>query len=111
MISAVVAAVDALRGNPGAAHPDASFYLLVLGTMSGVGAAAFVAWRLLTPLGSVYHRGALTIVCSFATILLMLICIPVHQLLGRAGLLSLAGLAAVLAALLSYRARRAGQGA
>jgi hypothetical protein len=70
-----------------------------------------VSWRLLAPLGSGYRRGALSIVCSFATVLLMLLCIPVHQLLGRAGLLGLLALSGLAAALLAHRARHMGAGA
>jgi hypothetical protein len=47
-------------------------------------------------------------VCGFATVLLMLVCIPVHQLLGRTGLLGLFALCTVAAALLARHARRLG---
>jgi hypothetical protein len=71
-------------------------------------AAAGMAWWLLGPIESTYRRGGLAMVCGFATILLMLICIPVHQLLGRSGLFGLMGLCTVAAALLARRARRIG---
>jgi hypothetical protein len=108
IISVIVLAVDSLRSNAGAPPPDTSFYLLAVGTLAGVLAAGFASWHLLAPLGSVYRRGALSIICSFATVLLMLVCIPVHQLLGRTGLLGLAALSALVALVLAYRARSLG---
>jgi hypothetical protein len=106
VISATVLGVDTLRPNVQAGHVDASFYLLVGGTLAGVMLAALLTWRLLAPVGSLYRRGALSMVCSFATILLMLVCIPVYQLLGRNGLLGLTALSSLVAAILSQRARR-----
>jgi hypothetical protein len=108
LITATVLAVDSLRSPGSAVRPDASFYLLVGGTLAGLFLAAFTCWRLLAPVGSAYRRGALSIVCSFATVLLMLVCIPVHQSLGRLGLLCLLVLSSLTAALLAHRARRAG---
>jgi hypothetical protein len=108
IISATVFGVDAIRAGRGAGNLDTSFYRLAGGTFAGILAAGGLTWRLLAPVGSPYRRGALSIVCSFATILLMLVCIPVHQLWGRAGLLALLALSVALAALLSHRARRLG---
>jgi hypothetical protein len=110
LISLTLLGVDALRPNVQAGHVDASFYLLVGGTLAGILLAALLTWRLLAPIGSAYRRGALSIVCSFATILLMLVCIPVYQLLGRAGLLGLTILSIFLAAILNHRARRLAYG-
>jgi hypothetical protein len=106
IISGIVLGVDSLRSGSQASHLNASFYLLVIGTLVGLFAAGFSAWRLLAPVGSVYRRGALSIVCSFATVLLMLVCIPVHQLLGRPGLLGLILVSGLIAALLAHRAKR-----
>jgi len=106
IISGIVLGVDSLRSGSQAPQLNTSFYLLVVGTLVGLFAAAFSAWRLLAPVGSVYRRGALSIVCSFATVLLMLVCIPVHQLLGRLGLLGLILISSLIAALLAHRARR-----
>ena len=106
IISGIVLGVDSLRSGSQAPQLNTSFYLLVIGTLVGLFAAGFSAWRLLAPVGSVYRRGALSIVCSFATVLLMLICIPVHQLLGRPGLLGLILISSLIAALLAHRARR-----
>jgi hypothetical protein len=103
VITATVLGVDALRTT---GKVDMTFYLLVGGTLTGVLVAGFAAWRLLEPVGSTYRRGGLSIVCAFATVLLMLICIPVHQLLGRVGLLILLGLSSVTAIWLARRARR-----
>jgi hypothetical protein len=87
---------------------DLSFYLLMGGTLAGILLAAFTAWRLLAPIGSTYRRGGLSIVCAFATVLLMLICIPVNQLLGRPGLFIMLGLWGTTAMVLARRARRLG---
>ena len=110
VITATVLWVDALRTNSGPHDLDLSFYLLVGGTLLGILLAAYVAWRLLSPIGSAYRRGGLSIVCSFATVLLMLICIPVNQLFGRIGLFVLLGFCGVLATVLARRARRLGSG-
>jgi hypothetical protein len=107
IVTATVLGVDALRaGRPTAVNP--ALYLLFGGTFAGVLAAAGVAWWLLAPVESTYRRGGLALVSGFATVLLMLICIPIHQLLGRAGLLGLLTLCTVAAALLARRARRLG---
>jgi hypothetical protein len=108
MITATVLAVDSMRHGGVPASLNLAFFLLVGGTLAGVLIAAFAAWRLLAPIGSAYRRGALTIVCAFATVLLMLICIPVNQVLGRTGLLVLLGLFAIAAVILARRARRLG---
>ncbi|MFL5546664.1 MAG: hypothetical protein ACJ8AQ_03810 [Gemmatimonadales bacterium] len=110
IISGIVLGVDWLRSGSQTPQLNASFYLLVVGTLAGILAAAFSAWRLLAPVGSVYRRGALSIVCSFATVLLMLVCIPVHQLLGRIGLLGLILISGLIAALLAHRTRRLATG-
>lgn len=110
VITATVLAVDTLRHGAAARSLDQSFYLLVGGTLLGVLLAAYAAWRLLAPVDSLYRRGGLSIVCAFGTILLMLICIPVHQLLGAAGLLALLALSAIAAFVLARQASRIGVG-
>jgi hypothetical protein len=106
VISATVLGVDALRAEGSSAHPDSPFYLLVGGTLAGILLAAYAAWRLLEPIASLYRRGSLSVVSAFATVLLMLICIPVNQLLGRTGLLVLLCLSGLTAATLARRVRR-----
>jgi hypothetical protein len=107
IITASVLGVDALRsGQP--AGPNSALYLLFGGTFAGILAAAGTAWWLLGPIQSTYRRGGLAMVSGFATVLLMLICIPVHQFFGRAGLLALLAVSTVAAALLARRARRLG---
>jgi hypothetical protein len=108
IISATVFGVDVLRSG-GPANINSALYLLFGGTVTGILAAAFTAWWLLGPIDSTYRRGGLAMVCGFATVLLMLICIPVHQLTGRAGLIGLTALSAVAAVLLGRRARRLGE--
>ena len=107
VITATVLGVGALRsGTPEGLNP--ALYLLFGGTLSGILAAAGTAWWLLGPIESTYRRGGLAMVSGFATVLLMLICIPVHQFLGRTGLLALLALSTVTAVLLGRRARRLG---
>jgi hypothetical protein len=110
VITATVLAVDTLQNGAAPRNLDQSFYLLVGGTMLGVLLAAYAAWRLFSPIDSLYRRGGLSIVCAFGTILFMLICIPVHQLLGAAGLLGLLGLSAIAAFVLARQASRIGVG-
>jgi hypothetical protein len=108
VISGTVILVDALRRGNQPGNLDLSFYLLVGGTLLGILGAARAAWRLLAPVGSVYRRGGLSIVSAFATVLLMLVCIPVNQLFGRIGLLVLLAGSAALALVLFQYARRWG---
>jgi hypothetical protein len=105
IITGTVIGVDAMR-----AHADSglnpALYLLFAGTLGGVLGAAGVAWWLFGPIISTYRRGGLAMVSGFATVLLMLICIPVHQLLGRSGLVVLFSLCLLAALLLGRQARR-----
>jgi hypothetical protein len=107
IITATVLGVDALRPQSGASNVDRSFYLLVGGTLGGIFLAGYASWRLLDLIPSTYRRGGLSLVCGFATVVLMLICIPVHQLLGRTGLYLLLGVCGVVAVLLGRRATSA----
>ena len=110
VITGTVLSVDALRSSqPAALNP--ALYLLFGGTLAGILVAASATWWLLGPIQSTYRRGGLAMVSGFATVLLMLVCIPVHQLLGRSGLLFLVALAAVLGVVLARIARRLGAGA
>ncbi|HEX7338271.1 MAG TPA: hypothetical protein VF252_13780 [Gemmatimonadales bacterium] len=102
VITATVLVVDTLR--PGAEPgSDPRFYILMGGTLGGVVLAAVTAWTLLGAISSTYRRGGLAMVCGFATVVLMLICIPVNQLLGHTGLLTLLGLSGLCFALLARR--------
>jgi hypothetical protein len=107
VVSATVLGVDLLRAGAPSPAPQlgAPLYLLFFGTMAGLVLAGVVAWRLLEPILSIYRRGGLSIVSGLATVLAMLICIPVHQLAGRAGLVGLGVLAALASLLLARRAR------
>src|SRR5437868_960072 len=104
LITATLLVVEALRSNGGAAAVEQSFYILVGGTLGGVGLAGYAAWYLLSPVPSTYRRGGLSMVCGFATVILMLICMPVYELLGRSGLYSLLLVCGAVAALLGRRA-------
>jgi hypothetical protein len=106
VITATVLVVDLLRDGGRNPDLDLPFYILVGGTLIGLLLAAYVAWLLLAPVGSTYRRGGLSIVCAFATTLLMLICIPVNQVFGRTGLLLVLGLSAVAATVLTRQAWR-----
>jgi hypothetical protein len=108
MITATVLGVDALRSDQGPRNLDLAFYLLVGGTLGGILLAATAAWHLLAPVGSTYRKGALSIVSAFATVLFMLVCMPVNQLFGRTGLLALLAICGVAALILARRTRRLG---
>jgi hypothetical protein len=112
IVSAIVFGVDLLRPETPSPAPElgAPLYLLFFGTMAGVVLAGVVAWRLLDPILSVYRRGGLSVVSGLATVLAMLLCIPAHQLAGRAGLGAL-GVGALLLSLLLARLVRAGEAA
>jgi hypothetical protein len=109
VVTATTLAVDALRPSSGDA-PDLGvpFQLLLWGTVAGIAIAAVVAWRLLSPLTSAYRRGGLALVSAFATVIVMLVCIPVNQILGRPGLAGLIALSLGISAFLARRARTAG---
>ena len=111
VVTATVLLVDALRGEAQQENLTLRLYLLFGGTLSGVVLAGWAAWRLLGPIASDYRRGGLAMVSGFATVLLMLICIPINQLLGRTGLILLLTLSAIAATLLGRRARRLGANA
>jgi hypothetical protein len=100
--------VDTMRPPPGAT-PDLGgpFYLLLGGTLAGITLAGVLAWHLLAPLDSVYRRGGLALVSAFGTVIAMLLCIPVNQTLGRAGLAGLIAIALALSVLLARRAHAA----
>lgn len=103
LITGTVLLVDALRarGDPGT---DLRFYFLLGGTLAGILLAGFAAWGLLGPIHSLYRRGGLAMVCAFATVLVMLICIPVNQWFGRNGLVALLACFALAAPLLGRQA-------
>jgi hypothetical protein len=104
VITATVLGVDAFRsGHPGQLSP--ALYFLFGGTVAGVATAAGMAWWLLGPITSTYRRGGLAMVAGFATVLLMLICIPIHQLLGRTGLIALTFICLITAGLLGRQAK------
>ena len=105
IISATVIGVDAIRDRqPPTLTP--ALYLLFGGTLAGIVGAAGTAWWLLGPIISTYRRGGLALVSGFATVLLMLICIPIHQRLGRTGLITLMFICLITAVLLGRQARR-----
>ncbi len=106
VITATVLLVDALgnRASPESLAPR--LYIVFGGTLVGILTSAWVAWSLLGPIASDYRRGGLAMVSGFATVLFMLVCIPINQLLGRSGLIGLLALSVLSAVLLGRRARR-----
>lgn len=108
VVTASVLLVEALRSEAQQENLTLRLYLLFGGTLSGIVLAGWAAWSLLGPIESAYRRGGLAMVSGFSTVLLMLICIPINQLLGRTGLILLLVLSAIAAALLGRRARRLG---
>jgi hypothetical protein len=111
VVTATVLLVDALRDKTYPESLTLRLYLLFGGTLAGILIASWAAWRLLGPIASTYRRGGLAMVSGFSTVLLMLICIPINQLLGRTGLISLLAVSGIVAALLGRRARRLGASA
>ena len=81
----------------------APFYVLVGGTLLGVGVAGLITWMLLAPVRSTYRRGGLSVVSAFATAAGMLVAMPINQLAGRTGLLVLVVFSGLVALLLSRR--------
>ena len=111
VVTATVLLVDALRSGAYPENLTLRLYLVFGGTLAGILIAAWAAWRLLRPIASTYRRGGLSIVSGFATVVLMLVCIPINQLFGRTGLLILLGLSGAAALLFARRANRLGAGA
>jgi hypothetical protein len=68
--------------------------VLVSGTLGGLLVAAVTTWTALAPIGSTWRQGGLSMVAAFTTIVVSLLAAPVDALLGRWGLVGLAGLAA-----------------
>jgi hypothetical protein len=108
IISASVATVGLVRSAAGDPGPGLSLALVLLlaGTLGGLLLAGITTWHLMASVDSAYRRGGLALVSSFATVILMLVTMPLNQLAGPAGLLGLAALAAVLGLVLTRRARR-----
>ena len=110
VISATTLGVDLLKSagpptTPAAAGPP--LFLLFFGTLAGLVLAGVVAWRLLSPILSVYRRGGLSVVSGLVTVIPMWLCVAVNQAGGRAGLASLGVGALLVSLLLGYAARRA----
>jgi hypothetical protein len=106
VVTATVLVVDMLKSGAYRGNLTLRLYLLFGGTVGGIVAAAGAAWHLLQPIPSLYRRGGLAIVSGFATVLLMLVCIPIHQIFGQTGLFVTMGLSGIAAALLAVRTRR-----
>ena len=107
VITATVLSVDALvSGGVTGDNMNRALYLLFGGTVAGIVSAAATAWWLLGPIQSTYRRGGLALVCGFATVVVMLITIPIHQLVGRSGLMALLIVCALGSVLLARHARR-----
>jgi hypothetical protein len=107
VITATLLGVEAIRLRAaGTSTTGTAFYLLVGGTLAGIFLAGFAAWHLLAPIPSTYRRGGLSMVCGFATVILMLICVPVHEFLGRNGLYALLGVAGGATVILGHLALR-----
>jgi hypothetical protein len=110
VIASTVLAVGLVRGPTAGPAPDlgAPLALLLAGTFGGLLLAGVVTWHLLARIDSGYLRGGLALVSSFATVILMLVTVPLNQAAGRGGLLALAAAAAGAGLLLARRARRLG---
>jgi hypothetical protein len=106
VITGTVLLADALRPRDAAGNLDLRLYLIFGGTLSGILLAAFAAWWMLGSIVSTYRRGGLAMVCAFATVVVMLICVPINQYFGRTGLIVLLGSCGVLAILLARQTAR-----
>jgi hypothetical protein len=106
VVTLTVLLVDMLRGESSPDSLTLRLYVLFGGTVAGILIAAFAAWRLLQPVSSPYRRGGLSVVASFATVVLMLVCIPVHQWLGRTGLFIVLAVSCLAAVVLARQALR-----
>jgi hypothetical protein len=106
VITGTVLVADALRAGGDPSNLDLRLYLIFGGTLSGMLLAGFSAWRLLRPVASTYRRGGLAIVCAFATVPVMLVCIPVFEHFGQPGLIGLLVFCGLAAALLATAASR-----
>jgi hypothetical protein len=113
VISITVAVIGLVHQPTPAADPALGLplALLLAGTLGGLLLAGVTTWHLLARIESAYRRGGLAMVSSFATVVLMLVTMPLNQVAGRAGLLGLAVLAIGVALLLVRRARRLGAAA
>ncbi len=117
VVTLAVLGVDVLRAgflagapagrSPGGPAGSAAATLLLAGTLGGFTAAGAAAWWLLAPIGSLYRRAVLALSSSFATVVLMLVAVPVHQLAGQPGLIGLAVALLAGASACTLRARRA----
>ncbi|MFL5518415.1 MAG: hypothetical protein ACJ8DJ_19840, partial [Gemmatimonadales bacterium] len=105
VISSTVVAVGMIRSPSAAPTPDlgAPLVLLLAGTFGGLLLAGVITWQLLARIASTYRRGGLALVSSFATVILMLVTMPLNQAAGRGGLLGLAAGAAGVGLLLARR--------
>jgi hypothetical protein len=94
---------------PATAAPDAFAapgVALLLGSLAACAAAFAAAWFGLHPIGNAYRQAALASVAGFVTLLAGFLCTPVYHALGPAGLVGIALLAAVGAALARRSLRR-----
>jgi len=96
------------RDTPDLSSPSALVFLL--GSLGGVLLAAVVTWNLLSPIGSTYRQGGLSLVAAFATVVTVtVLAFPADLLAGRWGLLALTLLAVLAAWRLARAAGRAAE--
>jgi len=109
-------AVRSLQGDatasPGATPElnSPTTWVFLVGSLGGVLTAAAVTWTLLSPIGSTYRQGGMSLVASFATIVVAtVVAFPMETIAGRWGLLGAGLVAAVAAWRLARAARRAAE--
>jgi hypothetical protein len=98
-----------VTAGPATATPDAFAapgVALLLGSLAACAAAFAAAWFGLRPIGNVYRQAALASVAGLVTLLAGFLSTPVYHALGPAGLVGIALLAAVGAALARRSLRR-----
>jgi hypothetical protein len=94
------------QGPPSQAAPaltSAPALVLLLGTLSGIGAAGFACWRLLAPLRNPWRQAMLGLIAGLGSFALSLVTLPIDRALGRPGLLGLVLVAALACALIGRR--------
>ncbi|MBA2627512.1 MAG: hypothetical protein H0U85_05830 [Gemmatimonadales bacterium] len=91
---------------PASVASSAAFYVLVGGTFGAALLACLTAWISLSPITNTYRRGMFSVVSAFATVVVMLVAMPIHAAFGRAGLAVLGATCLTGIMLLARRVRR-----
>lgn len=94
------------QGAPSPAAPalsSAPALVLLLGTLTGIVAAGFASWRLLSPIRNPWRQAMLALIAGLGSFALSLVTLPIDRALGRPGLLGLVAVAALACGLIGRR--------